>query len=137
MIKAILFDLNGVLFSFNNGRGVSFNEENVLLVKNLSRNYKLGVISNAGEEYKEILESQNIAQYFDVLIFSESIGFSKPNPEIFNVALHKLSVKPEEVVFIDDFFENTEAGRALGLNCILYKNPIQLKEDLIELGVRL
>ncbi len=137
MIKGILFDLNGVLFSYNISGILKFNEENITLVKNLAKKYKLGVVSNAGDEYHKILEEKNVSKFFKVLIFSKNVGFSKPNPEIFNAAIFKMGLKPEEILFIDDSLENVEAGKVLGLKSVLYQSSNQLKEDLVSYGVKI
>jgi len=42
----------------------------------------------------------------------------KPEPEIFHIALERAQVKPEEVLFLDDFEANLEAAKALGIDGI-------------------
>ena len=43
----------------------------------------------------------NLNNYFDTIIISEEVGFSKPDKRIFELALNKLNVQPEDVLFIE------------------------------------
>ncbi|MDZ7612220.1 MAG: HAD-IA family hydrolase [Candidatus Moranbacteria bacterium] len=72
-----------------------------------------------------------------VLSFRE--GVSKPNPEIFKIALGRAGVKAEEAVFVDDKPENVEAFKALGGEGVQYdctKEPAaELKQKLKQSGI--
>ena len=137
MIKGVIFDLHGVLFDFEEGGEPVFKEENIFLVKKMSEKYHLAVLSNASIDYKEHLEKDSLIKYFKTVVLSGVVGFQKPEKEIFDIALNKMNLKPEEVIFIDDSIENIESGKAVGLNCILYKNVNQLKEELLSLGIEI
>ena len=52
----------------------------------------------------QILKLQKLGmdQVIDVLVTSEEVGVEKPHPKIFNVALHKLNLKANEVIMIGD-----------------------------------
>ncbi len=135
MIKGIIFDLNRVLFYFNNLSTPSFVEENVKLIKKLSLKYELGVLSNANEDYKGYLEDRGLSSLFKAIILSETIGFRKPDREIFEIALERMLLTPQEIIFIDDAEENVEMAKKLGMHTILYKNQNQLEERLYSLGI--
>jgi HAD superfamily hydrolase (TIGR01509 family) len=64
-------------------------------------------------------------------------GVSKPEPEIYLLALDRLGAEPGEAVFVDDQKDNIEASRSLGIHSILFRDSEQLREELALLGVGL
>lgn len=66
------------------------------------RGLKLGLISNCTAEEVLGFESSPLASRFDAVIFSYEAGLSKPQQEIYRLACERLSVAPEESIFIGD-----------------------------------
>ncbi len=62
----------------------------------------------------------------------------KPDPRFFKRYLKKnnIDLTKTPVIFIDDKPENSRAARAVGLDAIRFKNPRQLREELIKRGVK-
>ena len=52
--------------------------------------------------------------YFEIILSGESFKESKPNPEIYEVAMKRLSVTPEETLIIEDSQKGIAAGVASG-----------------------
>lgn len=72
----------------------------------LKPKYKLHIITNGFQEVqKKKLINSGIAHYFDQVIDSEMAGVKKPNPIIFNLALHKAKVSPSAALMIGDSLE--------------------------------
>ncbi len=61
----------------------------------------------------------------------------KPNPVFFHQFLQKNNLydNPESILFIDDKIENIKAARTFGMRAILFKNPQQLRTQLIKYGI--
>lgn len=60
----------------------------------------------------------------DVILDSNRIGMSKPDAEIFRIALSRLSLPPERVVFVGDSYERDMIpSRELGMKTIWLKGP--------------
>lgn len=100
------------------------------LITKLKKNYRLAILSNS-----DFLNSQNYTKkgwykYFDVLILSHELGIMKPQKEIYEIAVEKLNVKPEECLFIDDQEDCLRPARKMGMATILFKSTPQLKEEL-------
>ena len=74
---------------------------------------------------------------FDPIIFSCDVGFRKPDPQIYEMALERLKCEPEECIFIDDKKRNTDAGEKLGIKGIVFEDASKLIEDLSKLGVKI
>jgi epoxide hydrolase-like predicted phosphatase len=94
--------------------------------------YKVGLLSNAFPEARVSLGERfpRFYEMFDVSIFSAEVGMAKPDPRIYRIVLGKLGVRAEEAVFVDDFIENVEGARAVGMRAIHFKDPLQVHETL-------
>ena len=70
-------------------------------------NYKLGIISNAGDDrdVQQLVEKFNIVSYFEIVLTSAACGYRKPHQRIFELALEYFNVKPEEVAMVGDTLE--------------------------------
>lgn len=66
--------------------------------------------------------------------FSNEMGMSKPNPRIFEEAIRRASVLPEETLYIDDMQVNVDAGAQFGLQTLCAKGDEWL--NLLETELR-
>lgn len=75
-------------------------------LKSLKGRYTLGVISDAifspGRVLRQILSGYDLLKYFDVFVFSDEIGCSKPDLKMFEAVAEKLGVKTSEIAHIGD-----------------------------------
>lgn len=82
--------------------------------------YVLALVSNAPPDTKDAVESLGLSGYLDPVVISGLVGYSKPNPEIFNIALRLAKVLPEQTVHIGDVYESDVVGaRSAGIQGIL------------------
>ena len=51
----------------------------------------------------------------------------------YQIALERLAVQPEAAVFVDDFIENIEGARKLGIQGIHFQSPDQALAELRDL----
>jgi len=105
------------------------------IIKRLKKKYKVGLLTNNNSWLDEINQRYNFYQYFDVVVNSFDVKISKPSEKIYKITLKRLSVKPDEVVFIDDKKENVVAAIRVGMKAIHYKNPEKLIKELRSFGV--
>jgi epoxide hydrolase-like predicted phosphatase len=110
--------------------GDRVDHELVDFIRALKPRYKTGVISNAWGQLAQMLAEWGIEDAFDVIIGSGDEGLMKPDPVIFHLALERLGVEPQEAVFVDDFIENIQGARAVGMYGILFQRPEQALGDL-------
>jgi putative hydrolase of the HAD superfamily len=67
------------------------------------RGYKLHIITNGFPEVQHVkLKNANLEQYFEQVIISEEVGYKKPSPKIFRIALAMSTATIEESVMIGD-----------------------------------
>ncbi|HTY81909.1 MAG TPA: HAD family hydrolase [Dehalococcoidales bacterium] len=94
--------------------------------------YKIGLISNCSTEPPVIWPRTPFAPYFDVTIFSCSVGMRKPDPRIYQMAAEGLSVKPEDCLYIGDGDSGElEGAESAGMHPVLIVNPDEIKEYTI------
>ena len=81
-----------------------------------SRGIKTGLVANSWPDPARLLradvESFGLTEQFDVIVFSEEVGFRKPQPEIFLHALAQLGVDPENAMFVGDRLDTDVQGAA-------------------------
>ena len=100
-------------------------------IRQLRRSYKTGLVSNAFSDLRWVVtEVWGFADAFDEMIISAEVGLVKPDPRIYLLALDRLKVPPEAVVFIDDFLHTVEGARAVKMNAIQFINPQQARSEL-------
>jgi len=107
----------------------------------LSKTYKIGLISDTGVTpghiIKKMLQNHGILNFFKATIFSDEVGYYKPNPIIFNIAIKKLNGTPEKAVHIGDKLETDIKGaRNAGMYTVWIKNnnpteKYEIKPDYI------
>ena len=98
---------------------------------------KTAVLSNTITAHVTHNKERGLYAPFDVLVFSNDVGVSKPDAAIYRHTLEKLGLpeRPEAAFFVDDLEENVVAARAVGMHGILFKDAAQLTEDVRALGV--
>ncbi|MCP4603247.1 MAG: HAD family hydrolase [Proteobacteria bacterium] len=83
-------------------------------LESLYGKYRLAVISDTvfspGHAVRQLLAQYNILRFFDVLIFSDEVGRSKPEPLVFEKAAADLGVRTDEIVHIGDREEKDVIG---------------------------
>jgi 2-haloacid dehalogenase len=72
---------------------------------------------------------------FADIVVSGQEGIVKPDPAIYLLACRRLGVEPHDAVFIDDTAANADAASAAGLTGLTFTSAVQLRADLVELGV--
>jgi len=101
------------------------------LIRRVQTIAKIAALSNTDEmHFEDIRDKVEIINDFDWLFLSHEAGFRKPEKEIFEYAINKTGISPENIIFIDDIGEFVEAASKLGITGILYKDIITLKKDL-------
>jgi len=90
-----------------------------LLDELAERGLALGVISNWDDRLPVLLERLDLAECFDAVVFSQSVGVEKPHPAIFAAALEGLGRRGDETVHVGDrLVEDVEGARAAGLRAL-------------------
>ncbi len=80
----------------------------------LSKNFKLGVISDTGitpgRVLRKVLETHDILKYFQTTIFSNETGYLKPSNAMFETALKNMEIDSENAIHIGDLLQTDIKG---------------------------
>ncbi|MGC8788210.1 MAG: HAD family hydrolase [Anaerolineae bacterium] len=66
--------------------------------------YRMSVISNADGHVAQELGYVGLARYFEEIFDSHIVGYAKPDPRLFEHALTKLQLSPEECLYVGDVY---------------------------------
>ena len=83
----------------------------VELVEKLSKEYRLGTVSNGLADLQDRkLENIGLRGFFECVVLSEEVGLRKPDPGIFLQAAVALDVKAEQCVYVGDTYTTDIVG---------------------------
>lgn len=93
-------------------------------LESIKGKYKLAVISDAifspGRALRELLRHYGLLDYFDYFVFSDEVGYSKPDPRAFHAVAKNTGCALEEIVHLGDREAKDIAGpHAVGARGIL------------------
>ena len=100
------------------------------LIKKLSKNYKIAVLSNSAKEMEMVFSTSNYNKYFTGFFWSHKENVRKPDERFYKLVEKKYKVKPSEILFFDDKSRNTDAAEKLGWKTIKFTNKIYDNKDV-------
>jgi putative hydrolase of the HAD superfamily len=91
-------------------------ERNRSLLVLLKDRYKLGIVSNFYGNLDRVCEDLGILDLFLCIVDSSHVGVVKPDPRIFQTALDRMCVRPDQAVFVgDNPGRDMEGAKGLGM----------------------
>ncbi len=98
--------------------------------------FPTGILSNMPDAMAEGLCARfDWIGNFDHTIWSHALKIRKPDLAIYAEAIRGLNVPAANILFIDDKQENIEAGRAAGLQAILYSDHERFVQEMNSRGL--
>ena len=122
---ALELNMNGDSF-FPVWNDIFFETELNLKVRDLLRKirprYKLVMLSNLNMTHFEFLRKtmDGVFNEFHKLVLSYEVGFRKPAPQIYKVALDFAKASPERAFYIDDRRDLVDAAAGLGIKGVVF-----------------
>lgn len=83
--------------------------------------YRMGLVSNAADDQdvQHLVDKGGFRPYFECVITSAALGFRKPHPRIFQIALEELGGRPTQAVMVgDDLIADIQGAKQLGLHTV-------------------
>ena len=93
--------------------------------------YRTAVLSNADDGF--LLPNLKLLDFeFETVLSSEMARSYKPQPELFNEMLRRLSLQPEETVYVGDrHYEDVFGASSVGMNAVwINRGDRELRADL-------
>jgi len=108
----------------------SIEQNTINIINTIKMHVKVAIITNGTtQRQKAKIRNTNLNNYFDTIIISEEVGFAKPDKRIFELALNKLNVHPEDALFVGDDIEKDIGGCQNADIKGLWFNPHMKKND--------
>jgi HAD superfamily hydrolase (TIGR01549 family) len=91
-----------------------------LLARLVADGYTSVLVSNAPSDTAKAVEDIGLNRYLQHVIISGIVGYSKPHPEIFRIAMREAKVEPTQVVHVGDLYDSDVVGaRNAGIEGVL------------------
>jgi putative hydrolase of the HAD superfamily len=85
-----------------------------------ARDLNLGIVSNWDERLRPLLEKLGLNRYFQAVIVSCEVAFTKPSPVIFEQAARMLGEAPEHILHVGDSASHDVKGaKSAGFQALL------------------
>ncbi|MDE1828418.1 MAG: HAD family phosphatase [Candidatus Micrarchaeota archaeon] len=114
---------------------VRLNKDMITLAKKLRKNYTVAFLSDIDFSRYDIALRLLDLKWFDYDFASCYIRKKKPDPEVYRYVLRKMKLRADEVVFIDNKWENVLGARSVGIKSLLFRNRKDLLARLKKLGI--
>ncbi len=83
------------------------------------RKIKIAILSNGTPELlKELVQNNNIQNYFDDIFSIESVGIYKPDSKVYEMPIKKYKCKPENICFMSSNTWDVSGGGIFGYKAI-------------------
>jgi epoxide hydrolase-like predicted phosphatase len=111
--------------------GDRVNVELVRFIQELRPKYQTAILSNAWPGARETLTKvYKLADLVHAVVISAEEGVVKPDERIYGIAADRLGVRPNQTIFVDDFVENVEGARAVGMLAVRYLDNAQTVAEI-------
>jgi 2-haloacid dehalogenase len=84
------------------------------VLRELSKSVRIGVVTNCSEVLGQRAAAR-VGVEFDAVVTAEAAGAYKPRPEPYNLALHRLSVRPARALFVAGSPSDITGASAVGM----------------------
>jgi HAD superfamily hydrolase (TIGR01662 family) len=91
------------------------------LIQLKQEGYIMAVLSNRDKPFQATLDTHNVSEFFDFSLAGGEVNTFKPDPGLFEHALERVKLTPQEAVYVgDNYFADVIGARRAGLTPILY-----------------
>jgi putative hydrolase of the HAD superfamily len=131
--KSQLMQLTNKQWLFNDDDQYQDGKECLIRLKQAG--LKIGIVANQPKSSADRLTQDGLAQHIDFLGISAIVGFDKPDPAFFKLAIKKLALPAQEIIHIGNRIDtDVNPAKALGMKTVWVRrgeaNPEPSKDDL-------
>ncbi len=83
------------------------------------------------------LERLGLRSRFQYVLCRDDVKFAKPAPDLYNLALNKLGIQPNEAIAFEDSPNGITAAVTAGIFCVAVANPISQYLDISHASLQL
>jgi putative hydrolase of the HAD superfamily len=141
-LRSVFFDVPRG-FTVEDLRNYTYNEsvawpENIHFLKRIktSNGLKIALISNEGRGLTgHRVRKFHLRELAEFMIFSNCVGYRKPDREIWRLALDLAQATPEESIYLDDRKMFVDIAAAMGFTAVHHVSLEETSKQLRELGL--
>lgn len=86
---------------------------------------RVGVASSSSQAWVAgHLEQLGLLEHFEVICTSDDVARTKPEPDLYLLALRRLGVEPGQALALEDSPNGVRAAQAAGMRCVAVPNPV-------------
>ena len=102
-------------------RDMYLDPETIDVLGELKENYVVGLITNWEHTPRiyELVDELGMHDLFDSIVVSDDVGYAKPDPMIFKIALERHGLNAAEVVYVGDMDVDVQGALSAGLHPFL------------------
>ncbi len=126
MIKILLIDFTNVIY-LPYDHSQPLNQSLIELIEQIGERVDSYVFSASDPQVLAKYLSQLVPPFTDFLS-SKKLGLKKYQKQTYQILAERLSIKPSELLFVDDRLENVKAAQTAGCQTILF----EATEDFLE-----
>lgn len=105
----------------------------------IAEDIRLAVCSTSNERAVNLVVEKLLGRErrsrFDAILAGDVVSKKKPDPEIYNLALKRLSLEPSECVVVEDSRNGLLAAKAAGMYCVITTNSYTKDEDFAKADI--
>jgi len=117
--------------------GGAIDDSVALLAELREAGYRVAALTNwSAETFPVARERFPFLEWFEAIVISGVERVAKPDPAMYALVLERTGFVAGRTVFIDDNLPNIEGARAAGMHTIHFVSPMQCRDELHALGVR-
>ena len=119
-------------FSEHYFRHLHTNHEMLGLIMSVrARGLRTAMLTNNVREWEPRWRSMlPVDELFELVVDSAFVGMRKPDPEIYLLTCARLGLPPTACLLIDDFVQNCDAARELGMRAVRFEDTAQTIADV-------
>lgn len=88
-----------------------------------SEGYKIAVCSNSiRNTVTTMMEKASLSGYIDLMISNEDVTHGKPDPEMYQLAMKTLGLKPDECLIVEDNENGIKAAKGAGGHLLVVRD---------------
>lgn len=81
--------------------------------------YRIAVCSNSIRKTIELMmDRSGLSSYIDLIVSNEDVTKAKPDPEMYQTAIKKFGLNPDECIVVEDNPNGIQAGKASGASVL-------------------
>lgn len=96
---------------------------------------QFGLTNMSSEAWPGVQAMSPVFRHFQDVVVSAEEGVIKPDPRIYEIALLRTGLRPEDLLFVDDSPANIAAAGALGFHTHLFQDPADLQPMIQAYGL--